>query len=454
MDGSLRALREKEGALSDSVAGKRLALFFDDGRYDELERFALGTCGAGEVVCAYGRCGGSPVFAYAQNPACNNGAMGKLQGDKIKRLYESAAGTGAPVVAFLDSSGAFADEGLDALNAYGEVINAASALSGVVPQISVVFGGCVGSAALLAGLSDFVILTEKAQYCMTSEFLSGEGVGTAVAAAKSGAAAIVAEDEAGAITAAAKLLSYLPGNNLDVPPAFEYAPAAGTGRTVYAVADEGSFMPLYSECGKCSVTGFAHVGGVPVGLVSVGSDEYGGGRLCESGARKVAGFVRFCDAFSLPVVTLVDCAGFKVTKELELSGGVRIYSALAAAYAEATTAKISVITGRAYGAVYSTFAGKTSNCDIVLALHDSVISALPPETAVQFLWKDRITGDNREQLENEYKAGCSPFAAAEKGLIDDVIAEEDIATRVISALEMLSSKRVSSPDRKHSNIPL
>ena len=454
MKDSLDTLNAKQAMLSQTKARQRLAALFDDGAFRELDRFTFSADRPCEVVCGYGLCSGAPVYAFAQDVTVRSGAMGKAQGAKIKRLFDLAAKTGTPIVGMFDSKGAHVEEELEALNAYGELIAAASAVSGVVPQIALVLGSCVGSQAILASLFDVVILSKNAELCLSSAFLSGDSVGSAETVAKNGTAALVAETEEEAIAVAATVLSYLPQNNLAVPYTADYLPAAGTGASIAGLVDADSFLALSADYGACAATGLARVGGAPVGIVATVPDQ-NNGKLCAAGAAKIARFVRFCDAFSLPVITLLNCSGFAVDHAAELNGDMRYIGMLTHAYAEATTAKITLITGKAYGSVYTAFAGKAAGTDVVLALHGAEIAALAPETAVQFLYKDRLNGENRTALIDEYiDTVASPFRAAEQGLIDDVIAEDQVAGSVISALEMLVSKRVSTMDKKHSNIPL
>lgn len=454
MKDSMDIFNSKQSMLSQSKARQRLAALFDEGQYRELDRFTFAEDKPSEVVCGYGLCGGTPIFAFAQDVTVHCGAMGKAQSDKIKRLYDLASKTGTPVIGLFDSLGAHVEEELDALNAYGELISAASAVSGVVPQIAVVLGSCIGSQAVLASLFDIVILSKDAELCLSSAFLSGDKVGSAETAAKNGTASIVAETELEAIENAAILLQYLPSNNLAVPLVVDYAPAIDSGCPITAVADADSFFELSPDYGTCALTGFARVAGNPVGIVATNS-KVNDGKLCAAGAKKIARFVRMCDAFSLPLITLLDCNGFDINSAAELDGDMRYIAMLTHAYAEATTAKITVVVGKAFGSVYTAFAGKAAGADAVFALSDAEIAALAPETAVQFLYKDRLNGENRAELIEEYlETVASPFRAAEKGLVDDVVLREDISASVISALEMLLSKRVSTMNKKHSNIPL
>ncbi len=450
---------EKETALlGNSDAYKRLALLFDDGAYTELDRFQKnGENGCG-VVTAYGNVNGVGAYAFSQDITVCSGAMGRSQATKIKKVYELALMNGAPVVGIFDSKGAFAEEGVDALNAYGELIAAAGKLSGVVPQISVIAGKCIGSAAVLASVADLTLMVEGAELCVNSADITGEkSVGTAELALKNGTAAVVAENDQAVFTKVAEILSMLPMNNLSVPAVADYIPAAVSGEGVYKdianIVDADSFVELSKEFGKCAKVGFARVAGNAVGIVATDADK-NDSYLCANGAAKISRFVRLCDAFSVPVVTLLNCAGFMGKAEDELQGSVRAVASLTGAYAEATTAKVTVIVGKAYGAAFTAMAGKGAGADYVLAFADAAICALNPATAVQFMYADRLGNEKREDLEKEYiLTEGSPFKAAVNGAVDDIITSDSAAQSVISALDMMASKRVTTLDKKHSNMP-
>lgn len=451
-------LEKEAAAIGSAEAYKRLSMLFDDGCYTELDRFAKnGENGCG-VVTAYGNVNGTGVYAFSQDVSVLCGAMGRAQAAKIKKVYDLALMNGTPVVGIYDSKGAFAEEGIDALNAYGDLIAMSGKISGVVPQISVIAGTCVGSAAVLATIADVVIMAKDAKLCVNSSAITGDvKVGSAETALKNGTVAVATDTVEDALTDAAVLLSILPANNLSVSSLCEYAPAEATGEGVYStinsLADADSFIELWYGFGCCAKVGFARVAGNAVGVVATDADK-NDAKLCGNGAAKIARFVRLCDAFSIPVVTLLDCAGFMGGAEDELDGSVKAVASLTAAYAEATTAKVTVITGKAYGAAYTAMAGSASGADIVLAVADAVICALEPMTAVQFLYKDRLGEETREELEKEYALTVgSPFKAAENGAVTDVIKVEEMAAKTIAALDMISSKRVSTLDKKHSNMP-
>lgn len=463
----LERLAAEKGALGDSAARKRLLALFDEGSFTELDRFAKNGDKPCEVITAYGSIAGAPAYAFSQDVSVSSGAMGRVQAQKIARVYDLAAENGLPVVGIYDSNGAHLDEGADALAAYGDLIGKSNRLSGVVPQISVVLGACIGSSALLASLADVTIMAEGAEFYCVSPAIAGDKsgrVGTADTAAKNGAAHLVAADEEAALEYVKTLLSLLPGNNLSVAPLADYTPAAGDAaalragdspvKVLEAVADAGSILELSAAFGPCAHTYLCRIGGSPAGVVA--NDGEKEGRMCADACVKIARFVRMCDAFSVPVVTFVDTAGFVANKETELSGSVKEAALLTHAYAEATTQKIAVITGKAYGPAYIALASRASGADVVYAWPDAVISALEPLTAVSVLYKDRIqAGEKREDLAAAYvQQAASAFDAAALGYVDDVIEPAETFQRIATALDMLSGKRVTTLSKKHSNMPL
>lgn len=446
-------LDAEAAALGKSEAYNRLATLFDGGVFTELDRFSKnGENGCG-VVTAYGNVNGIGVYAFSQDVSVLSGAMGRAQAAKIKKVYDLAFMNGAPVVGIYDSKGAFADEGVDALNAYGDLIAASGKISGVVPQISVIAGTCVGSAAVLASIADITVMLEDATLCVNSAVITGDkDTGTAKLNVEAGTVAAEAADMTEAAALVAGLLAALPENNLSVPALCDYVPAIGSDG-IDAVVDADSFTELWKDFGCCAKVGFARLAGNSVGVVAT-NPEVNDAKLCGNGAAKIARFVRLCDAFSVPVVTLLDCAGFMGGADDEANGSVKAVSALTMAYAEATTVKVTVITGKAYGAAYTAMAGSASGADVVFSLADAVICPLEPMTAVQFLYKDRLGEEKREDLENEYKLTVgSPFEAAKNGAVTDIITKEQMAEKVIAALDMLASKRVSTVEKKHSNMP-
>ena len=449
---TLKRYNEEVAKLGDSLAGSRLSMLFDNGEFTQIDRFVKNNEAGCEVVTAYGEVNGMLVYAFAQNVDVNSGAMGRVQAAKIARVYELATKTGAPVVAVFDSKGAHVDEGVEALEAYGALIKAAGNISGVVPQIAVVCGACIGSAAVLANLSDIVVMSEGAELYITAPTVTNNS-SFAKVALENGIAAVVASDDASAMKKVAEILSYLPSNNLSEPMYADCLAPAG-GDIIDSVVDNGSFVELYAAYGECIKTGFARIAGASVGIVATDS-KVNDGYFCDCGAKKAAKFVRLCDAYSIPVVTLVDSKGIE-TCEDSCGSDVKSVAVLASAYSEATTAKITLVTGNAIGGAYISFVSSAGAPDMVYAYADSTIGVLEPMTAVQFLYKERLAnGEDRKALEKEYASDkCSPFNAAALGLVNDVIEPADAVNKIVSALDILSSKRVSTLSKKHTNIPL
>ena len=439
----------------DSAARRRLAALFDDGAYTEVGSLSMEKESLASVIAAYGYVNGSLVYAFSQDNTVNSGAVGTVHAQKIAKLYSLAAKTGRPVVGIHDSNGAFIDGTVDSLNAYGEMIGTAASVSGVVPQISVIAGVCAGSAAMLACSADFVVMTKDAEL-----YVAPNGKSTAADASKAGTAAVVCDDDDAAVSAAKELLRLIPENNLTAVPVYEYeenAFASGNALsdTVNNIADADSVTELYEGFGKASYTALATVAGSTAGIVSTNRTK---DKLTADDSAKIARFVRTCDAFGIPVITLVDTEGFD--GEGEAAGSVRNMTMLAGAYAEATTAKVTLVTGKAYGPAFVALASKGANADFTFAYESAVISPLAPVTAVEFLWHEKLAGAanaaaKREELAKEYIA---EYATAEKAAyrnaVDEVISPAQTRTKLAEALEILSGKRVSRLPKKHNNLPL
>lgn len=459
-----KKLAEYNGMIAtDSSARKRLVSLFDEGTFTELNAFAKNGDDFTGVITAYGFVEGSPVYAFSQDKSVKNGAVSVAQAKKICKMYDLAAKTGIPVVGIHDSNGAFIDDNTDALSAYGEMMMWSNNVSGVVPQISVIAGTCAGSAAVFACSSDFVIMTEDSEFFMAAPSnASTNGAGSAENAAKSGTASLVCKDDDEAIASARKLISMLPSNNLSEIPMFEFSESGlnmgdDADSMVSSIADAGSVTELCAEFGKAAYTALATVCGATVGFVATNKTQ---DKLTSDDCSKIARFVRTCDAFAVPVITLVDTEGFEVSAEAELAGSIRQIAKLSHSYAEATTVKIAIVAGKAYGPAFIAMAGKNANSDMTFAFADSVISTIAPLAAVEFLSHDELKGaDNvdkkREELAKAYEAEkASPFTAAEKCCIDGIIEPCDTRKSIVSAIEVLAGKRVSRLPKKHSNIPM
>ncbi len=442
--------------ITASIARERLALLFDNGSFTELDALRLEKDDAAAVICAHGYVDGLPVCAFAQAPDVNNGALGKNAAGKIKRLYNLAAKTGTPVVGIYDSNGVYIDGTADALTVYGKLIASAARLSGVVTQISVIAGVCAGSAALMATAADFVICTEKSELYLTPPF--GTDAATAQTAAANGIAAAVCADDAAAMEKVKAILTLMPANNLAGAPVCEYtAPAAACSKDTLleGIADADSLLPLYEAYGDTVKVALATLRGTAIGLVAAcGKDA-----LTADDSAKIARFVRTCDAFSIPVITVMDTPGFACDTDAARNGSLRAMTQLCGAYAEATSVKLALIAGEATGAAFSAMAGRGAGSDLVLAWNSAVISPMRAEAAVEFLWHDKLKGAadvnaTRRTLADEYsRTLASAQKAAELGVIDTVITPADTRDALIAALDMLESKRISRMPKKHSNIP-
>jgi len=431
----LQKLSEAASALESSQARARLLRLFDDSTFVEIDRLARSGDKPAEVVAGYGTVDGCPVYAFAQDRDVNLGAIGKAQADKICKVLALAAQNGVPVVGIFDSDGAKLGEGIDAMDAIAEILRASNNISGVVPQIVVVAGACVGSAAVIAANADIVIAAKGADYYLNP----GDENGTAD---------IVAEDADAAVDKARELITLLPSNNLSMPLSFEMDNAPmlecdSISGVIEAVADSGTAVVLGDGANK---TALARVNGTVCGIVAIAEQK-----LSDSEAARVARFVRMCDGFSLPVVTFVDCEGFA-----SISGAAK----LSHAYAEATTAKVTVIAGKAYGSAYIAVAGKSAGADVVLAWPTAVILPLAPEAAIHIFWKDRLQNltnpvEERKKLAEEFaETEGDAVSAATKGYVTDVIAPSETKSKLTAVLDMLAGKRVSRLPKKHSNIVL
>lgn len=435
-----------ELAMKDTEARKRLAALFDDGVFTEIDAFAKSADGDVEVAAGFGTVNGAPAYAFSQDVTVNGGAVSVAQCAKIKKIYDLATKTGCPVIGIYDSNGMNLKEGFEGLSAYGEIVKASSAVSGVVPQISVVAGAAVGTTALIANMADVVIAVKDADFYVTAP-----SEVTVQKSAEEGTVDIVAEDYDAAVKAVRDIVTLLPSNNLSTPPVFDFnepGDVVDTGASAADIiktsADAGSLVELKAEYAKNVVTALGSVAGSTVGFVG-----FDGKSVCPGCAYKAEAFVKFCDAFNIPVVTFLNADGLCKERENQM---LVASTKLTAAYAAATCPKLSVITGKAVGAAYITLAGRGSNADLVYAWDTSVVSPLDTKAAVAFLYNDRLAaGESRAALEQEYEDDlASPFTAAACGAIDDVFVPAETRSKIIAALDVLAGKRETTLPRKHS----
>lgn len=443
----LEAYRVASSALCK--AKERLSYLFDDSSYTEIDAGVKNGEDLTGVITAYGYVDGSPVYAFSQDKTVKGGAVNRQHTAKICKIFDLASRTGVPVVGIYDSNGAFIDDGAEAIKAYSDMLMWTNNLSGVVPQISVVAGTCAGSAAMVACSADFVVITDEAELYTTAGMeVKGEN------AVSNGTAAISAKTDKEAMEAVKKLVAMLPANNLSAAPMFEFA-ASGKSANGFAseiasaVADIDSIVELSTGFGTAAYTAIATIGGSAVGIAATNKT---GDKLSSDDCAKLARFVRTCDAFTIPVLTIIDTEGFAS------DACVRDMAKVANAYAEATTLKISMVTGKAYGAAMAALGA--GNADVTYAYLDAVISPIAPVTAVEFLCHDKLKGASdltaeRNKLAAQYAdENASAFDAAAKNCVDDIITAEEAREKILSVLEVMSGKRMNKRlPKKHSNMP-
>lgn len=400
-------------------AEKIFTLLYDDGAFTQL----LPATDSSDAAVACGKVCGQNVYAFTQSKDAQVGAMSADKARKLTKIYNMAVKTGYPVVGFYTQSGAKVTEGNQLLDSLGDLLACSSRLSGVVPQISVVMGDCVGTTAMLASNADFVIMTQDAKLSLSAD-CDCNGLSKA---------AVVTEDAQSAIDAVAELLTYLPANNLSAAPAAQ----AQDGE----VFDADSELKLYTAKESATEVSLARLGGKALGVVKTK-----GQAIDSKASKKIASFVRFCDAFSLPVITFVNAKDFCC-----LGSANRVLSA----YAEATTVKISVVEGTATGAVYMALAGKAGRNDATIAMEGAVISPVKPEAAAYIMLGDKLTGTVAQQdaqIKEFIATELTAEKAAKAGYVDDVADTFTLRTKLINYLDVFSSKREANLPKKHTTI--
>mgnify|MGYP006283384373 CR=1 FL=1 len=481
------------------TARERIEALMDPGTFQELDPFvthratsfgleARRTPGD-SVVTGWGAIDGRQVYVFAQDFTVLGGSVGEVHGQKICKVLDLALENGAPVIGINDSGGARIQEGVDSLNAYGEIFYRNTLASGVVPQLSIIAGPCAGGAVYSPALTDFVFMVEgtgrmfitgpEVVRSVTQEEVTAEALGGAeVHARQSGVAHFAASGEEETFALVRELLGYLPSNNAEDPPYVR--PVDPPGRmdeeldtavpedpsepydmegVITRIVDEGIFLEVHERFATNLVVGFARMGGHVVGIVAQQPPVLAG-VLDIDAADKGARFIRFCDAFNIPLLTLVDTPGFLPGLSQEHGGIIRHGAKMIYAYAEATVPKISVITRKAYGGAYIVMSSKALRGDLCLAWPGAEIAVMGPEGAVNIIFRRELReAENpealRQELVQEYRDEFAhPYVAARRGYLDDVIAPRETRPRVIRGLEMLLDKRVRRPAKKHGSIPL
>lgn len=458
----------KQHADGKSTARERAAKLFDAGSFMEIDALREDS----HLVAGCGTINGQAVYCFAQDYASSGGAMTKAQAEKIQKTLRMAQVTGSPVVALLDSAGVKLEEGMDALPAYAGILGALARLSGVCPLISCVMGPCRGLAAMMTQLTDINIQVKKTGEIAlhTAQVMNSEkgrektpqqlfGAETMDA---QGAAALTADTEEEAAALISSLIDLLPACNMEDAPLAEGEDLnrltvidnpEDVSSLMADLADSGMLIELYKGYGAAMRTALCRIGGRTVGLVA-NDHAVDGGRLTSQDSRKAARFVRLCDCYQIPVVSLVNTEGLTVPLCGHQGALLRGAADLLYAYAEATSPKVAVMTGSAVGAAYVAMGGK-SIADMSYAWPTAVISPLTKEAAVQTLNGEELNaGESREALEEQYAEAFGALNAAKAGIVDDVIEPRETRKYIIAALELLASKRDVNLPKKHGNLPL
>lgn len=470
----LAETEEKAQAPAECLTARgRIEALFDAGTFMESGTFirrADNEDAFEGVICGWGSVAGRLVFAFSQDYSRAKGALTEAHADKIAEIYRLAVENGAPVVGIFDSAGALLPEGTKALAGYSKIMKSVSMASGVIPQIAVIPGICSGSSAVIAGMFDFIIISEKkGRVSFNAPFaVDCADAGSAAFAEKSGLASLSAKNDGECILKAKELLSYLPMNNMEGTVEEEngddanrlcdisaYTESGDTAELVKAVADGGRYFELNTEYAKEMTVGFISANGTVCGVVA-NRKSANDGVLTADAARKASRMISFCDAFDIPVITFVDSKGADVSLNAEASPYAAELAKLAFAYSTAKCPMVTVIAGEAYGAVFSVMGSKAIGADVVLALESAKVGVMSADRAVAFLWNDKISDTvSRSELEAKWdETQGSPVAAASTGEIDDIIDSAEIRQRVCGAVMMLSAKSKCAPARRHANMPL
>jgi propionyl-CoA carboxylase beta chain len=481
------------------TARERIDLLLDPGTFEEMDQLVVHRAqefGLAErhylgdaVVTGYGKVDGRGIFVFAQDFTILGGSLSEVMGEKIAKVQDLALKTGAPVVGLYDTGGPRLQEGVAALGAWGDVLMRMALASGAVPQIAVVLGPCVGRAAYAPGLSDFVFMTAGPAHMfvtgpeviksVTDEELTHDELGGAMSHAQhSGACHFVLDGEEDALAEVRRLLSFLPSNSVEQAPIaaasddplrqtedlLQIVPDESTRSydvrdVIERVVDDGDFMEVQALFAMNLVAGFARMDGQPVGIIANQPNNLAGSLDIDS-ARKAARFVRTCDAFNVPVLTLVDTSAYRPGTAQEYGGIITHGAKLVYAYAEATVPKVTVILRKAFGGAYDALGSKHLRADINLSWPQGEVAVVGPDPAVSILYRQRLQeaddpAAERARLVAEYSERfANPYIAAARGYVDDVIDPRDTRRAVIDALRMLRSKTDTMPPKKHGNVPL
>jgi acetyl-CoA carboxylase carboxyltransferase component len=487
--------QHKKGRLT---ARERIDLLLDKGSFRELDSFVQHRTHdfnlqsqrymSDAVVTGWGTIEGRLVYVFSQDFTVLGGSLGEVHAEKICKVMEMAMKNGAPMIGLNDSGGARIQEGVVALGGYADIFLRNTLASGVIPQISAIMGPCAGGAVYSPALTDFIFMTRNTSYmfvtgpdvvkAVTHEEVTFEELGGAsVHSEKSGVCHVAADNEADTLYLIRKLLMYLPQNNMEDPPFLatddplrmderldtiipnDPNKPYDVKETIRLIVDGGQFFEIHENYAANIVVGFARLGGHSVGIVA-NQPAVLAGVLDIDASEKGARFVRFCDSFNIPIITFEDVPGFLPGTNQEHHGIIRSGAKLLYAYCEATVPKLTVITRKAYGGAYCVMSSKHIRSDLNLAWPSAEIAVMGPDGAVNIIFRKDLEKaadpiKRKAELVAEYREKfASPYVAAERGYIDDVIEPKETRPRLINALEMLSNKRDANPAKKHGNIPL
>ncbi len=493
---------QKQHQAGKLTARERINLLLDSASFVELDKFVTHRCTDFEmqkhqflgdgVVTGYGTIQDRKVCVFSQDFTVFGGSLSGAHASKICKVMDLALKTGVPLIGLNDSGGARIQEGVESLGGYAEIFWRNVQASGVIPQISMILGPCAGGAVYSPAMTDFIAMVDSTSYMfvtgpdviktVTHEEVTKEDLGGADAhAEKSGVCQIVYPDERAAFEGVRRLMSFLPANNLDSAPRKETADPIDRSNQrileilpdvsskpydirliIEEVIDDGDFLEIHKAYAPNIVVGFARLNGQSVGVVA-NQPAHLAGCLDIAASTKAARFVRFCDAFNIPLITFVDVPGFLPGTKQEHGGIIRHGAKLLYAYSEATVPKLTVITRKAYGGAYDVMASKHIRADLNLAYPNAEIAVMGPDGAINILYRKEVTEAEktgtldqvRSNLIQHYKdTFANPYKAAELGYIDEVIDPAQTRTRLIQALHLLAGKRERGPSRKHGNIPL
>lgn len=493
---------DKQHSLGKLTARERIYALLDEGSFEEFDMFVTHRCTnfgmekrtplSDGVVTGYGTIDGRLVYVFSQDFTVFGGSLSEAFAQKICKIMDQAMKVGAPVIGINDSGGARIQEGVNSLAGYTEIFQRNILASGVIPQISAVFGPCAGGAVYSPALTDFIMMSKDTSYMfltgpkvvksVTNEDVTTEELGGAsVHATKSGVAHFVAETEKEGLMMIRKLLHYLPSNNLEEPPVEinedpinrledflnDIIPdnpnkPYDVKDVIHAIVDNGEFLEVQAAYAPNIVIGFARFDGVSVGIVA-NQPKYLAGVLDINASRKAARFVRFCDAFNIPIVTLEDVPGFLPGTAQEYGGIILHGAKLLYAYGEATVPKVTIVLRKAYGGAYCVMGSKHLRGDINYAWPTAEIAVMGAKGAIEVLMSKDIQAIEDAEKRNEFIAEkeqeyrdsfANPFVAAKYGYIDDIIEPRNTRFRIIRALQSLRNKRLENPAKKHDNLPL